>query len=632
MLLPRVTICDTDGVGNCTLPAGLAGDLWAAMAEPAAWTARQRSAVVVLKSGVLLLVGGHDGASRDDVWESVDNGVTWHRVLEHASLSPRYGHGAVVAADGESVLVLSGRGDGLSFMNDVWRGSDGGTVWVEIQSTAPWAPRSGAGLSVTSVGTVVLAGGLDGSTQFNDVWVSSDEGVTWAQVTPAAAWQSRSAFAFATLGDDSLVVAGGQGTSEIFGDVWRSADGGATWAQLPAAPWSPRSHNYAVAHGDTVVMVSGIGSGSVLHAEVWRSEDGGASWTELTGSAAPGWVGRYGHSVVALRDGSVMLLGGYTTGQLGDVWLSAYTAAGLWSAGQCDHVKLGVCGAVAGSSSVTVSLPAAAGSASPPNAASAVASVAYAPPIPVIASTQSGVGGNVLTFSVSLSAPVTGLQANDFAVEVRHSHTGNAIMADSKAAGGVAALVGVRTLSGAGSSWVLTVVMDAAAVNPRVCPPGFVTSSSGEWCAKALRKRGSWSTSNDACGPYTLATAASLRQLAFLGVVRDWPSRPHWCVCQRCPCYVLLPNDPHCALCCTRLGLHSIGAGESDYVWADEAPKSAYSPWDGGSPASDGTGCGYIETASGTARPASAMEWHNQFHTSYDSLTRAVVLARRHRL
>ena len=53
--------------------------------------------------------------------------------------------------------------------------------------------------------------------------------------------------------------------------------------------------------------------------DVWRSADQGLTWTQVTSTAE--WTARESHTSVALPDGSIVLIGGFTgSKRLNDVW------------------------------------------------------------------------------------------------------------------------------------------------------------------------------------------------------------------------------------------------------------------------------------------------------------------------
>jgi photosystem II stability/assembly factor-like uncharacterized protein len=155
-------------------------------------------------------------------------------------------------------------------------------------------------------------------------WYFGDEDYTepWTQQTASAGWAPRTRHSSVALPDGSIVVTGGQ-TSDFYynNEVWRSTDNGMTWTQLlPNDDWWPERYGHSsVALPDgTIVLMGGYSYG--YSNEVWQSEDNGTTWTQLPNDE--GWSGRYYHSSVAMPDGSIVLMGGYSSGYSNEVWRS----------------------------------------------------------------------------------------------------------------------------------------------------------------------------------------------------------------------------------------------------------------------------------------------------------------------
>ena len=95
-----------------------------------------------------------------------------------------------------------------------------------------------------------------------------------------------------------------------------------SWVQQTAgAEWAGRYGHSVVALSDGSIVLMGGWTG-ILENDTWRSTDKGVTWVQQSASA--GWCGRYDHSTVALPDGSIVLMGGYTQINYisNDVWHS----------------------------------------------------------------------------------------------------------------------------------------------------------------------------------------------------------------------------------------------------------------------------------------------------------------------
>jgi PKD repeat protein len=200
-----------------------------------------------------------------------------------------------------------------------------------VHAAAPVASFTGSPTS----GTAPLA------VQFTDAssnsptgwaWFFGDETYTqaWTQQTANTGWSARCGHTSVAMPDGSIVLMGGRNSSSnLLNDVWRSTNNGATWMQQTAsAGWSTRWGHTSVAMPDgSIVLIGGVHtSGAISKHDVWQSTDNGATWTQMT--ASPGWSARAWHTSVALPDGSIVLMGGTGIGgQKNDVWRSTDNGA-----------------------------------------------------------------------------------------------------------------------------------------------------------------------------------------------------------------------------------------------------------------------------------------------------------------
>ena len=107
------------------------------------------------------------------------------------------------------------------------------------------------------------------------------------------------------------------GVAWYFGD--EQVDG--TWSVRNASSgWSGRYGHTSVALPDgSIVLMGGYDYTNFLN-DTWRSTDKGAHWTRL--NASSGWPGRQSLNSVVLPDGSIVLMGGYDGIYYNDTWRS----------------------------------------------------------------------------------------------------------------------------------------------------------------------------------------------------------------------------------------------------------------------------------------------------------------------
>ncbi len=385
------------------------GASWTLVNASSGWMGREFHSSVAMPDGSIVLMGGlnESSAYMNDTWRTTDGGTTWTRQTEHAGWTARIGHACVTMPDGS--ILLTGGDDESTWRNDAWRSADGGSTWTRVTEIADWTGRRYHTSVAMPDGSIVLMGGHDGAWK-NDAWRSTDGGATWTEL-PDTGWPARSMFASVAAPDGSIVLTGGFNGTAVFNDVWRLQPAGSTaanpthtytapgtysvtvqaynaggydcmrridyitvstapvaptadfsgtprsgtapltvrftdtstgsptgWAwffgdetyggawtnQTDAAEWPARLYPAIVALPDgSIVLMGGVDLfGAQMRNDTWRSTDGGAHWTEVNGSS--GWTERGLHTAVALPDGSIVLMGGVgdDNGPMNDTWRS----------------------------------------------------------------------------------------------------------------------------------------------------------------------------------------------------------------------------------------------------------------------------------------------------------------------
>jgi PKD repeat protein len=296
---------------------------WTQQTGSASWSARDFLSSVAMPDGNIVLMGGDNGVSSyDDVWRSKDDGATWTRQTAAPGWQARTDFGAVAMPDG-SIVIMGGNCNVP--VNDVWMSTDEGSTWTEVNANAAWPARFGLRSVVMPDGSIVIMGGQSSTSNFfNDVWRSTDEGYTWNEVNASAGWPARAGFNIVVMPDNSIVLMGGDQTGysgEPLNDVWRSTDEGYTWNEVNAsAGWSARyGQRSAVMPDGSIILMGGKDTGGNPLNDVWRSTDEGYTWNEV--NANPGWSGRFGISSVTMPDSSIVLMGGRNNNNpFNDVW------------------------------------------------------------------------------------------------------------------------------------------------------------------------------------------------------------------------------------------------------------------------------------------------------------------------
>ena len=218
------------------------GATWQKSATGTKFGARSSHTAVALGTKIYVIGGDAGGTDSDEVWESTD-GDNWtevNRGTPNADKFPaRSGHSSVVISGGANAGIYVIGGFGASGrLNDVWRSLDGGVTWNRRTANAGFAARNVHSSVAVGQDIYVIGGRISRTSLVNDVWKSTDGGATWTQVALAAGttkFGARSAHGSAVLGSTIYLFGGDSGGGNYFNDVWKSTDG-ATWTNVHAAP------------------------------------------------------------------------------------------------------------------------------------------------------------------------------------------------------------------------------------------------------------------------------------------------------------------------------------------------------------------------------------------------------------
>ena len=310
---------------------------WRKVTGAAAFAPRDGAGALVFGGKMWLLGGWNPGdktsfpsTCSNDVWSSTD-GVAW--TLEkpntfgtkafdpQADWEGRHTAGYVVLRN--EMWIIGGDPVQGHYQNDVWASNDGKT-WRCVSRNAPWGPRV---LHHTLVykGKIWVMGGqtlpqfVPAEERFyDDVWNTSD-GVTWKKVVRREpAWSARGMIGGSVVFNDRMWILGG-GTYDtpdapkrhFYNDVWSSMDGVNWQCHTKSAPWAPRQyHEVAVFDGKMWVLEGYSGAN---RNDVWYSSDG-SNWHELPDTP---WKPRHAASLFVF-DNALWVVAG--NNMESDVW------------------------------------------------------------------------------------------------------------------------------------------------------------------------------------------------------------------------------------------------------------------------------------------------------------------------
>lgn len=216
-------------------------------------------------TNIIAIVSGRGGT--DEVYRSIDVGVTWTLQTTSPGWVARGGYGAIENSS-TSIFVMGGRNAAGTLLNDVWRSTDNGSTWVQQTAAAGWSARENFAL-VRQGTSLFVMGGTDAGGDLNDVWRSTDNGATWTLMTAAAPWAVR-INAGATGGSSSsfqIAIAGGSTGATNHLDMWYSSNGTTWFRGTDSMPFSARAMTRIVAT-DPDRWIANNGSNTFAFAEV----------------------------------------------------------------------------------------------------------------------------------------------------------------------------------------------------------------------------------------------------------------------------------------------------------------------------------------------------------------------------
>ncbi|MGB8309152.1 MAG: PKD domain-containing protein [Methanoregula sp.] len=266
----------------------------------------------------------------DENWQTI--GSNWTEMTASPGWNDSYYSAATALPDG-SIVMLGGFDNVLDVtLNDTWRSTDEGATWTLVNPSSGWLPRYAFPAVTLPDGSIVIMGGVgnySAGTFLNDTWRSTDEGATWTEMNASSGWSPREYAAAVALPDGNITILGGSANGVYLGDVWQSTDKGATWTKINASAFGGTglSAPAAVALQDgNIVVMGGYSGGHGRTSKTYRSTDEGKTWTVVNGSG--GWQGRDRFPAVPLPDGSIVFASGYSgAAALNDTWRSANEGA-----------------------------------------------------------------------------------------------------------------------------------------------------------------------------------------------------------------------------------------------------------------------------------------------------------------
>ena len=301
-----------------TLNGASAAARWVEVAANGTWPEPRFShtAALIGNSSHMLLFGGNNFDACNELFAFDIARREWTKLKAAGTLpSKRYGHQAVVTADGR--MVIHGGYNG-SFLGDVHelevKVANNGTLqprWRKVSTTgeAP-TPRDGHSAILAPDGvTMLIYGGFDGKAQLDDLIALDTRTYEWSrtEIVPPEDMGTADGADDVEAEDGAASAAAGDAAGDAEGD-----------ADAPA----PRYQHTAVACPGGMVVYGGYLAGGAFADDLWRlrlvgNETKKARWEQLQPKGdAPG--GTFGHAAAVDASGARMWLsGGFGKGAKG---------------------------------------------------------------------------------------------------------------------------------------------------------------------------------------------------------------------------------------------------------------------------------------------------------------------------
>lgn len=188
---------------------------------------------------------------------------------------------------------------------------------------ANWCVRVDHHMVTLNTGELLIMGGVSNVTGMNDVWRGTSTSSTWTRVAEHASWAAGTNTAACVLPDGDVIL-----TTPL--EAWKSSDKGETWTRMCYAPGWTQFAGYgynvqrfapqlvALSNGHLILLggYTGLATSYSCCNDVWRSTDSGATWTRLLDNQPPGsptyWERRSNFGCVVTSGDNIVLGGGWT--------------------------------------------------------------------------------------------------------------------------------------------------------------------------------------------------------------------------------------------------------------------------------------------------------------------------------
>ena len=272
-----------------------------------------------------------DGSIVSYTW---DFGDDWYAAgwdsLEPATTPPERGYHAISYAGDDKVLLFGGYDNPVTY-NDTWLYDLSEGTWTQMNPDT--VPHGNSFIDMAYLGgdNILLFGGNDGTTNDSITWVYDVSDNNWTRKNPSSPPTARYGHSMSYIGDDKAFLHSGYSYSGGSGHyvtdrawIYDLSDNAWTQKNPTVEPFDSvgnRVYHEMIYLGDDQVLIFG-GYGVSPHwlGDTWIYDLSDDTWEELNPTTSP--PPRYWHTMAPLGNGTAILTGGFTTGEVPveDTW------------------------------------------------------------------------------------------------------------------------------------------------------------------------------------------------------------------------------------------------------------------------------------------------------------------------
>ena len=209
----------------------------------------------------------------DGVFKSTDGGESWtsaSRGMRAINFSHSRSHSLAID-EADPSFIYAGTSNGSEGSGH--RSTDGGQTWSKV-----FVPNNGLSSLVThhAAPGVVFA-------FHNDVWKSTDRGLTWANINNGSFCCFSEGDLAIHPSDPQILYLAGANSQFAEDGVYKTIDGGSTWTPMNNGLTNLKIHVLSIDPNDGDVVYAGTAANSGETSAIFRTADGGENWSPLTG-------------------------------------------------------------------------------------------------------------------------------------------------------------------------------------------------------------------------------------------------------------------------------------------------------------------------------------------------------------